>query len=30
MSNLLATCGAVGARLIFADNLYLYGPQNRR
>ena len=29
MANLLAACEAQGARLVFADNLYLYGPQNR-
>ncbi len=29
MTNLLAACEAQGARLVFADNLYLYGPQNR-
>lgn len=29
MTNLLAACEAHGARLVFADNLYLYGPQNR-
>lgn len=29
MANLLAGCAASGARLVFADNLYLYGPQNR-
>lgn len=26
MKNLLAACEAAGARLVFADNLYLYGP----
>lgn len=29
MGNLLAGCAASGARFIFADNLYMYGPQNR-
>jgi nucleoside-diphosphate-sugar epimerase len=29
MANVLAACEAHGARLVFADNLYLYGPQNR-
>jgi nucleoside-diphosphate-sugar epimerase len=29
MTNMLAACEARGARLVFADNLYLYGPQNR-
>jgi nucleoside-diphosphate-sugar epimerase len=29
MTNLLAACEAHSARLVFADNLYLYGPQNR-
>jgi nucleoside-diphosphate-sugar epimerase len=29
MNSLLAACEAHGARLVFADNLYLYGPQNR-
>ena len=29
MSNILAACEAHGARLVFADNLYLYGPQDR-
>lgn len=29
MKNLLAACETHGARLVFADNLYLYGPQNR-
>src|SRR5579859_4457758 len=27
MSNLLDGCAASGARLVFADNLYMYGPQ---
>ena len=27
MANLIEGCAASGARLIFADNLYLYGPQ---
>jgi len=27
MTNILEGCGASGARLIFADNLYMYGPQ---
>lgn len=26
MANLLAGCEAAGARMVFADNLYLYGP----
>lgn len=29
MTNLLSACEANGTRLVFADNLYLYGPQNR-
>lgn len=29
ITNLLAACEASGARLVFADNLYLYGPQDR-
>lgn len=29
MENILAACEAHGARLVFADNLYLYGPLNR-
>lgn len=29
MSNLLDGCAASGARLVYADNLYLYGPQTR-
>lgn len=29
MTNLLSACEAQGARLGFADNLYLYGPQSR-
>ena len=29
MSNLLEGCAASGARLVFADNLYMYGPQTR-
>lgn len=29
MANLLSACETNGARLVFADNLYLYGPQNR-
>jgi nucleoside-diphosphate-sugar epimerase len=29
MTNMLAACRVHGARLVFADNLYLYGPQNR-
>lgn len=28
MRNLLDACEAAGARLVFADNLYLYGPTN--
>jgi nucleoside-diphosphate-sugar epimerase len=28
MTNLLAACESAGARLVFADNLYLYGPTN--
>jgi nucleoside-diphosphate-sugar epimerase len=27
MANMLAACAASGARLIFIDNLYMYGPQ---
>ena len=27
MTNILEGCAASGARLIFADNLYMYGPQ---
>lgn len=27
MANMLAACSASGARLIFIDNLYMYGPQ---
>ena len=27
MTNVLAACAAVGARLVFADSLYMYGPQ---
>lgn len=29
MENMLTACEAHGARLVFADNLYLYGPQYR-
>jgi nucleoside-diphosphate-sugar epimerase len=29
MTNLIDGCSAAGARLVFADNLYMYGPQNR-
>jgi nucleoside-diphosphate-sugar epimerase len=29
MSNLLAVCGERRARFVFADNLYMYGPQDR-
>ena len=29
MTNALAACEANGAKLVFADNLYLYGPQNQ-
>lgn len=29
MSNLIEGCAASGARLVYADNLYLYGPQTR-
>ena len=29
MTNTLAACEANGAKLVFADNLYLYGPQNQ-
>jgi nucleoside-diphosphate-sugar epimerase len=29
MTNLIDGCSASGARLIFADNLYMYGPQTR-
>ncbi len=28
MANTLAACQAQGARLVFVDNLYMYGPQN--
>ncbi len=28
MQNILAACEAAGARLVFADNLYLYGPHD--
>jgi nucleoside-diphosphate-sugar epimerase len=28
MENMLAACSASGARLIFIDNLYMYGPQD--
>ena len=28
MQNILAACEANGSRLVFADNLYLYGPQD--
>lgn len=28
MANLLEACARSGARLVFADNLYLYGPQH--
>jgi nucleoside-diphosphate-sugar epimerase len=28
MSNLLAACAATSARLVFADNMYMYGPQS--
>lgn len=27
MRNLLAACGEIGARIVFLDNLYMYGPQ---
>jgi nucleoside-diphosphate-sugar epimerase len=27
MENFLAACGATGARMVFVDNLYMYGPQ---
>jgi len=29
MSNLVAACEATGARCVFIDNLYMYGPQDR-
>lgn len=29
MRNVLEGCAASGARLVFADNLYMYGPQDR-
>ena len=29
MANLIDGCAAGGARLVFADNLYEYGPQTR-
>lgn len=29
MRNLLDACAAAGARMIFLDNLYMYGPQHR-
>ena len=29
MANLLAACKAGGARMVFADNLYMYGPQTK-
>lgn len=29
MTNILEGCAASGARLVFADNLYMYGPQTR-
>jgi nucleoside-diphosphate-sugar epimerase len=29
MRNMLAACAEVGARFVFADNLYMYGPQTR-
>ncbi|HEY6807260.1 MAG TPA: NAD-dependent epimerase/dehydratase family protein [Gemmatimonadales bacterium] len=29
MSNVLEGCSHSGARLVFADNLYMYGPQDR-
>ncbi|MGO9483940.1 MAG: NAD-dependent epimerase/dehydratase family protein [Rhodomicrobium sp.] len=29
MENMLAACATAQARFIFADNLYMYGPQNR-
>ncbi|QCK87004.1 NAD-dependent epimerase/dehydratase family protein [Phreatobacter aquaticus] len=28
MSNLLAACEVAGARMVFLDNLYMYGPQD--
>lgn len=28
MANLLAACEAAGARMVFLDNLYMYGPQD--
>jgi nucleoside-diphosphate-sugar epimerase len=29
MANLIDGCAAAGARLVFADNLYMYGPEKR-
>jgi nucleoside-diphosphate-sugar epimerase len=29
IENFLIVCGETGARFVFADNLYLYGPQDR-
>lgn len=29
MTAILAACEKVGARMVYADNLYLYGPQNQ-
>jgi nucleoside-diphosphate-sugar epimerase len=29
MSNMLAVCAGQGARFVFADNLYMYGPQDK-
>ena len=29
MGNLLEACAAAGARLVFVDNLYMYGPQTQ-
>ncbi len=28
MTNMVEACGATGARLVFADNLYMYGPRD--
>src|SRR5271166_5568076 len=30
MANLIDGCSTSGARLVFADNLYMYGPQTSR
>ena len=29
MANFVAACKATGARMVFIDNLYMYGPQSR-